>query len=121
MPAPTTEIISRHRGGEVDRRASRMRHLWIGLIGIAGALDALLSLRLVFRLFGANTDVAFVRVLYTATEPLLLPFADAFTDFSFAGLQFEPATAIALFVYGSILSGTAYFLRLALQLDTRVE
>jgi hypothetical protein len=38
-----------------------------------------------------------------------------FTDVSFAGLLFEPAAVIALFVYGSILSGTAYFTRLALE------
>jgi hypothetical protein len=111
----TTDVLHRHREARAARNALHLRRFWLALIAVGGTLDLLLFLRLCFRFFGANADAAAVRALYSVTQPFLLPFTEVFTDVSFAGLLFEPAAVIALFVYGSIISGTAYFTRLALE------
>jgi len=52
----------------------------LGTIGyfLAGIAEALLALRIVFRLLGANPDSGFVAAVYNFSQPLVQPFAGIF-------------------------------------------
>ncbi|MET0779585.1 MAG: YggT family protein [Candidatus Saccharimonadales bacterium] len=82
--------------------------MW-GVISIVfGAIDLVIGLRFVFQLIGANVSSAFVSWIYNVSSPLVAPFTGIFGDISkpIAGAiphsVFEPATLIALLVYGLI-------------------
>jgi hypothetical protein len=78
-------------------------------------------LRFVFQLLGANGSSPFVAWIYNMSTPLVAPFAGIFgqttnpTAGAISGSVFEPATLVALIVYGLIAglivrlaSGTRY-------------
>lgn len=48
------------------------------IYAIGGLLEAVIGLRFVLRLLGANPDAAFVRWIYDVSTPLVAPFAGIF-------------------------------------------
>jgi len=95
-----------------DRRAGGEARsgLWTGLavwgstaISLVGAatfvVEALLALRLTFRLADANASNAFVDFVYDLTDALVAPFRGITTTRQVEGGVFEPETAIAMIVY----------------------
>ena len=64
------------------------------------AIQFSLSLRFLFRLFGANPKSSFVNWLYTTTEPLIEPFEHIFPSLTWEeGFVLEFTTLIALVIY----------------------
>ena len=64
-----------------------------------GIIELLLTFRLIFRLFGANTASGFVRFIYGASYPLVYPFINIFPTQAESGLVFDPSILVALLVY----------------------
>lgn len=95
--------MSRHKA------AIRINQKGYGLIAgiislIVGIILVTLVLRLIFRLFGANPDAAFVAWLYGFTGPLVSPFVGIFNESSpnLATGHLEISTIVAIIVYGLI-------------------
>lgn len=74
---------------------------------VLGIIEALLGLRLLFRLLGANPSSGFVSFLYTLTRVFILPFIGIFKTVASDGAVFEPATALAMIIYALIAYGAA--------------
>lgn len=83
---------------------------------VLGVLEALLVFRFVFRLLGANPASGFVSLIYAITEIFLAPFYGIFRSYITQGIEtrsvFEPATLIAMVVYGIIAYGLARLIEL---------
>lgn len=78
---------------------------WINLV--FGIIEALIGLRIILRLFGANPGAIFVSWIYSLTTPLLLPFFGMFNEPVVGGSQLELSAIFGLVVYALI----AYFLQ----------
>jgi hypothetical protein len=72
---------------------------------ILGVMEALLGLRLLFKLLGANPLNAFVSFLYSLTGIFILPFLGIFRTVSSAQSIFEPAAVVAMVIYALIAYG----------------
>jgi hypothetical protein len=74
-----------------------------------GALEILLTFRLVLKLLGANALNAFVGLVYGITGIFILPFQGIFHSGLAQGVEttsvFEPSTLIAIIVYAVIAWG----------------
>ena len=66
---------------------------------IVGILDIFLGLRLLLRLFAANPDASFSRLIYALTFPFVAPFSGVFPDSQASGSVFEVSTLLALLMY----------------------
>jgi hypothetical protein len=68
-----------------------------------GSLEAILALRLIFKIAGASTVSNFVSFLYNITGLFVMPFEGIFRKAVTQGIEtvsvFEPATFVALIVY----------------------
>ncbi len=70
---------------------------------ISGVITALLALRFVFALLGANPSNAFANFIYTASRPFVAPFFGLFNYQSHYGVsRFELETLIAMAVYALV-------------------
>lgn len=65
---------------------------------VVGILDALLALRLLFSLFGAN-DTGFASLIYGVTHPFIVPFAGIFPTPAAGVGYFDVAALLAMVVY----------------------
>ncbi len=82
--------------------------MW-GIISIVfGLLESAIGLRFIFQLIGADPSSNFVSWVYNVSSPLVAPFTTIFgqatntVQGSIPHSVFEPATLIALVVYGLI-------------------
>lgn len=64
-----------------------------------GILEALLGIRFVLGLLGANPAAGFAQLIYGLTGPFLAPFVGLFGEPSFGGMVFEWNALIAIIVY----------------------
>lgn len=80
----------------VESRATQVVYLILTII------EALLAMRLILRLLGANPANAFVSLIYNLTYPLIVPFTGIFVLPSLGVASFEIATLIAMGVYAVI-------------------
>ncbi len=80
---------------------------WIsGLIWFAfGVLEALIGLRVVFRLIGANAQNPFAQFVYSSTQIYLLPFASLTANPAVGGLVLEITSMMAMIIYALIAWG----------------
>lgn len=78
-----------------------MARLLIGLTNVViGIAEALLAMRLVLRLFGANTSTPFVAWVYDVAAELLYPFRGIFpTTVLEGGYVLEFSTLFAILAY----------------------
>lgn len=77
---------------------------------VAGVILALLALRFVLALLGANPDNAFADFVYDASHPLVAPFFSLFSydlDLQGTGSRFELYTLVAMAVYALVAWGLA--------------
>lgn len=85
---------------------------------VLGVIEVLLGLRLLFKLLGANPGNSFVSFLYSLTNVFVIPFKGIFktvaSDGGAANFVFEPATAVAMIMYGIIAYGVVRLIRLRL-------
>lgn len=76
---------------------------------ICGILEVLLAFRLVFKLMGANPGSSFVSFIYSTSQIFLVLFNSIFRTTATKGIEttsvLEPATIIAMIVYGLIAWG----------------
>jgi hypothetical protein len=66
---------------------------------IAGIIEALLGIRFILRLIGANASAGFVDAVYTVTQPLVGPFNNIVSNARVSGSVFDWNTLIAMAVY----------------------
>lgn len=74
---------------------------------IGGVIVALLVVRLILQLLGANEGNGFVDLIYALTTPLILPFYGIFGEPTYGQAQLETSTLVAIVVYGLITVGIA--------------
>ena len=83
---------------------------------ILGVLEVLFSIRLVFKLLGANPSNPFVSFTYSLTQVFLVPFAGIFRTAAAKGVEtqaiLEPATIIGMIVYALIAWGIIKFIEI---------
>ncbi len=81
---------------------------WISAVVyfLLGVLEAILGLRFLFRLLGANEGNAFISFLYSLTHVFVGPFNGIFNDQAIGSRSvFELSTLIAMIIYGLIAWG----------------
>lgn len=76
---------------------------------ILGVLEALLAFRFVFKILGANSESAFVSMIYSASNIFLKPFTGIFRKAVTEGIEtesvLEPPLIIAMIVYALLAWG----------------
>jgi hypothetical protein len=82
-----------------------------------GALEILLTFRLIFKLMGASTGSGFIRFIYNLTGLFILPFNGIFSRGVSPGLEtssiLEPGTIIAIGVYIILAWGIVKLIRIS--------
>ncbi len=80
---------------------------WIsGLIWFAfGVLEALIGLRVIFRLIGANPQNPFANFIYNSSRLYLVPFASLTANPAVDGLVLEITSMMAMVIYALIAWG----------------
>ena len=83
---------------------------------IFGALEILLTFRLVLKLMGASTASAFVGLIYGLSRIFILPFEGIFRRGTAQGIEttavLEPSTLVAIIVYAVLAWGTVKLVRI---------
>ncbi len=101
---------------EVKSEASGSQTIEYIIYFIFGLLDILLAFRLILKLTGASTSSGFVNLIYDITRIFILPFEGIFNQGSADILEttsvFEPATLVALVVYGILAWGIVKLIRI---------
>jgi len=80
---------------------------WIG-----GVIIALIALRFVFLLLGANRGSDFVNFIYELTSVLVAPFSGIFGEPTFGVSYFETSALVAIIIYALIVVGIGKLLTL---------
>jgi uncharacterized protein YggT (Ycf19 family) len=80
---------------------------------ILNIVEALLLIRLVLKLLGANPAAGFSNAIYTITNPLVSPFAGIFRQPVVSGSTVEWSTIIAMIVYALIAYAIVQLFRIA--------
>jgi len=74
---------------------------------IFGIVEALIIIRFVLRLLGANAEAGFASFIYRTSEPLVAPFVGLFGTPQLNGMVLEPGSLVAIVVYGLVAWGLA--------------
>ena len=77
---------------------------------IGGVIIALLFLRLIFQLFGANQASGFVDFIYGLSGVFVAPFFGIFGEPTFGASHFETSTLVAIVIYALLTIGIAKLL-----------
>lgn len=80
---------------------------------ILNFVEALLLIRFLLKLFGANTVAGFTSGVYAITEPFVMPFKGIFAAPAADGSVLEWSTIIAMIIYALIAYGIVQLLRIA--------
>lgn len=95
----TTPVTAKPSAASTAARA-----IWF----IAGVIIALLAIRFIFILLGANPSNGFVNFIYGVSHPFAAPFFGIFSYSQHYGIaRFEGSTLIAIAVYALIAWGLA--------------
>ena len=74
---------------------------------IFGIVEALLVLRFVLKLLGANAEAGFASFIYRVSAPLVAPFVGLFGTPQLNGMVVELEALVAIVVYGLVAWGLA--------------
>ncbi len=76
----------------------------------AGVIEAILALRFIFALLGANPANAFANFIYTISHPFVAPFFGLFryNGYTYGFSRFEVFTLVAMLFYALIAWGLSY-------------
>lgn len=81
---------------------------------VLGVLEAILGLRVVLSLLGANASNGFANLIYSISYPFVSPFFGLFRYQFQAGVsRLEIETIVAMIVYGLVAWGIVQFTRIA--------
>lgn len=86
---------------ELARRSTASTWIINSIYFLVGLLEILLGLRLLLRVFGANTENTFAQVIYNLSDPFVAPFSTLFiSPVSGGGTNiFDVNVLIAIVVY----------------------
>ena len=80
-----------------------------GIWLLLGIVEALLGIRFILKLLGANSDTSFVNFIYSISVPFVTPFLGIFTTPTTQGnvsiSVLETATLVAIVVYALVIWG----------------
>ena len=94
--------VVRNSAAEQRLTLSRITQiLWL----LFGFLEALIGIRIVLKLIGANPAAFFTQVIYGITDVFLWPFAGITPDPGVGAFQLEISSIIAMIVYALIAWG----------------
>ena len=79
---------------------------------IGGVIVALLVVRLLLQLLGANQDSGFVEFIYGLSGVFVMPFYGIFGEPTFGQSQLETSTLVAIVIYSLITVGIAKLIAL---------
>ena len=74
---------------------------------IFGVVEALLAIRFVLKLLGANPEAGFASFIYRISAPLVAPFVGLFGTPQLNGMVLELEALVAIVVYGLVAWGLA--------------
>ncbi|MDQ3018831.1 MAG: YggT family protein [bacterium] len=80
---------------------------------VLNVIEALLLIRFILKLLGANNASGFTSGIYAITEPFVLPFRGIFPTPTASGSVLEWSTIIAMIIYALIAYGVVQLLRIA--------
>jgi len=89
-------------GTEVVSRFSPARRAYEAIYLVFAVIVVAIIIRVLLKVLGANTAVAFTSFMYGATDPLLAPFRGILPTFASGRTVFESSALIAILVYGVI-------------------
>lgn len=72
---------------------------------VGGIIVALLALRFVFLLLGANQDAAFVQFIYSISAIFNAPFVGIFGEPTYGSSFFESSSLVAIVIYALVTLG----------------
>jgi uncharacterized protein YggT (Ycf19 family) len=107
----TSEVINRENPAAEQARSQDVasRIVWY----VAGILLALLALRFMLALLGANPANAFANLVYSITYPFVAPFFTLFSyNLSYSRAHFELYTLVAMLVYALMAYGISRLITL---------
>ena len=96
-----TTVVRHHAPASVKPLYRGTQIVWY----VFSVIEALLLLRFVLKMIGANTGAAFTDLIYSLTAPLVAPFMYIVGSPNVAGAVFEWSTLIALLVYWLVAWG----------------
>jgi hypothetical protein len=85
---------------------------------ILGGLEAVLLLRFIFKLSGANPNAGIINMLYTFTDLFMAPFRLIFPNVSSGVSTFEWSVLVAMLIYALIVYAVIGLLDIARTVDT---
>lgn len=114
------ETTTQPNGGSVDRRhVSRSSQTPVVVIAqrvvwfIVGVVNALIAIRFILLLLGANQSAGFVDFIYGITGALVAPFVGIFGAPVYGSFLFEWSSVLAVLVYSLIALGIVKLLTLS--------
>lgn len=78
---------------------------------LTGVVDALIAIRLVFKLLAASSQASFVTFIYNLTQIFVAPFHGIFNTAANGRNVFEPESLVAIVIYSLIGWGLASLVR----------
>ena len=85
---------------------------------IAGLIMAIIAIRFVLFLLGANRGSGFFQLIYSLSQPFVLPFLGLFAEPTYRGSVFESASIVAVIVYALIAYAIARLVTIVLAPST---
>lgn len=111
-----TVTTSGNTQGSGEKQASTSQTVGYLVYFLFGVLEVLLTFRLIFKLAGASHGSYFVDLIYGLTGIFILPFAGIFRQATTTGVEttavLEPATLVAMVVYGLLAWGIVALVRI---------
>ena len=87
---------------EVVSRFSPARRAYETIYLIFAVIVGAIVIRVILKVLGASTGVAFTHFMYNVTDPLLAPFRGILPTFVSGTTVFESSSLIAILIYGLI-------------------
>lgn len=87
---------------EVVSRFSPARRAYEAIYLVFAIIVAAIIIRVLLKVLGANTAVAFTSFMYGVTDPMLAPFRGILPTFASGRTVFESSALIAILIYGVI-------------------
>ena len=106
-PAMTTEHTEAVVSDPYAHRRGIASKVSQAIYVIFGVVEALLAMRFVLRLLGANPEAGFASLIYRLSAPLVAPFVGLFGSPQVNGMVLEIETVVAIVVYGLVAWGLA--------------
>jgi uncharacterized protein YggT (Ycf19 family) len=104
----TREVVRPHEHpygvGEGGYLSARIIYYLFGII------EAVLALRLIFRLLAANASNGFVSFIYDLSYAFVAPFRGIFPQLAYGNSVLEPSTLVAMLIYGLVAWGLVRFI-----------